>query len=261
MPSSIEEGINLYETVIDMAFCGAIPTSMTDTALQATFTSTNGSPSLMGSANLASAERTERGLLTSSATMAAVKALKAQGLIPTPPKIDATSVSETGPIEAYMKQDKTFVDNVKAEYCFYDGRYRYALQQLIKGLQQGYTDSNTTNQKTIQNYLKITQGLNRTLNDMTQIMNQITQQRKQETKDQSTSINSLNQELVSRGTQLSAQNDILQKEQGAANLYKEMVKFTREKANYANNMLALYSFLNITALGLLFYIYRSAGEA
>jgi hypothetical protein len=234
---------------------------MTDTALQATFTSTNGSPSLMGSANLASAERTERGLLTSSATMAAVKALKAQGLIPTPPKIDATSVSETGPIEAYMKQDKTFVDNVKAEYCFYDGRYRYALQQLIKGLQQGYTDSNTTNQKTIQNYLKITQGLNRTLNDMTQIMNQITQQRKQETKDQSTSINSLNQELVSRGTQLSAQNDILQKEQGAANLYKEMVKFTREKANYTNNMLALYSFLNITALGLLFYIYRSAGEA
>jgi len=125
----------------------------------------------------------------------------------------------------------------------------------------GYTDSNTTNQKAIQNYLKITQGLNRTLNDMTQLVSRITQQRQEDTKDQSTSINSLNQELVSRGKQLSSQNDILQKEQGAANLYKEMVKFTREKANYTNNMLALYSFLNITALGLLFYIYRSAGEA
>lgn len=244
-----------------MAFCGSIPTSMTDTALQAPYTSTNGSPSLMGSANVASAERTERGLLTPTATLTAVKALKAQGLIPTPPTITSNSVSETGPIEAYMKQDQDFVANLKAEYCYYDGRYRYALQQLIKGLQQGYTDSNTTNQQSIQNYLKLTQGLNRTLNDMTQIVNQITQQRRQETKDQSTSINSLNQELVSRGNQLGAQNDILQKEQGAANLYKEMVKFTREKANYTNNMLALYSFLNITALGLLFYIYRSAGEA
>ena len=234
---------------------------MTDTSLQAPYTSTNGSPSLMGSANVASAERTERGLLTPTATLAAVKALKAQGLIPTPPTITSNSVSETGPIEAYMKQDQDFVANLKAEYCYYDGRYRYALQQLIKGLQQGYTDSNTTNQQSIQNYLKLTQGLNRTLNDMTQIVNQITQQRRQETKDQSTSINSLNQELVSRGNQLGAQNDILQKEQGAANLYKEMVKFTREKANYTNNMLALYSFLNITALGLLFYIYRSAGEA
>ena len=234
---------------------------MTDTALQAPYTSTNGSPSLMGSANVASAERTERGLLTPTATLTAVKALKAQGLIPTPPTITSNSVSETGPIEAYMKQDQDFVANLKAEYCYYDGRYRYALQQLIKGLQQGYTDSNTTNQQSIQNYLKLTQGLNRTLNDMTQIVNQITQQRRQETKDQSTSINSLNQELVSRGNQLGAQNDILQKEQGAANLYKEMVKFTREKANYTNNMLALYSFLNITALGLLFYIYRSAGEA
>ena len=244
-----------------MAFCGSIPTSMTDTSLQAPYTSTNGSPSLMGSANVASAERTDRGLLTPTATLTAVKALKAQGLIPTPPTITSNSVSETGPIEAYMKQDQDFVTNLKAEYCYYDGRYRYALQQLIKGLQQGYTDSNTTNQQSIQNYLKLTQGLNRTLNDMTQLVNQITQQRRQETKDQSTSINSLNQELVSRGNQLGAQNDILQKEQGAANLYKEMVKFTREKANYTNNMLALYSFLNITALGLLFYIYRSAGEA
>ena len=238
-----------------MAFCGSIPTSMTDTALQAPYTSTDGSPSLMGSANVASAERTERGLLTITATLAAIKSLKAQGLVPTPPQGSDAS------LEAYMKRDTDFVSNVKTEYCFYDSRYRYALQQLIKGLQQGYTDSNTTNQKNIQNYLKITQGLNRTLNDMTQIVNQITQQKRQDTRDQSSSINSLNQELASRGKQLGAQNDLLQKEQGAANLYKEMVKFTREKANYTNNMLALYSFLNITALGLLFYIYRSAGEA
>ena len=84
----------------------------------------------MGSANVASAERTERGLLTPTATLTAVKALKAQGLIPTPPTITSNSVSETGPIEAYMKQDQDFVANLKAEYCYYDGRYRYALDKL-----------------------------------------------------------------------------------------------------------------------------------
>jgi hypothetical protein len=40
-------------------------------------------------------------------------------------------------------------------------------------------------------------------------------------------------------------------------LYKEMERYSRQKANYTNNLLSLYSFLNLTALGMLFYIYRS----
>ena len=91
-------------------------------------------------------------------------------------------------------------------------------------------------------------------------MNELTRTKLQNAQDQNTSINALNKQLGERTQQLSKQNDILQKEQGAANLYKEMVSYTKEKANYTNNMLALYSVLNITALGLLIYIYRSAGE-
>jgi hypothetical protein len=106
----------------------------------------------------------------------------------------------------------------------------------------------------------MTQGLNQKLNDLAQLVNEITRKRLEETQGQSNTINSLNNVLAKRSKGLMAQNKILQKEQGAANLYKEMVKFTTQKANYTNNMLALYSFLNITALGLLFYIYRSAAE-
>lgn len=40
-------------------------------------------------------------------------------------------------------------------------------------------------------------------------------------------------------------------------LYKEMEKYSRQKAAYTNNLLGLYSFLNITALGLLVYIYKA----
>ena len=40
-------------------------------------------------------------------------------------------------------------------------------------------------------------------------------------------------------------------------LRKEMVEYSVEKNKAATNMLALYGFLNLTAVGLLIYIYRS----
>ena len=73
-----------------------------------------------------------------------------------------------------------------------------------------------------------------------------------------TSINSLNDELLTKSKSLTKQNKILKSGQADAELYKEMVKYTREKTNYTNNMLMIYSFLNITALGLLFFAYQNA---
>jgi hypothetical protein len=40
-------------------------------------------------------------------------------------------------------------------------------------------------------------------------------------------------------------------------LRKDMLSFTEEKNRAANSLLALYGFLNLTAIGLLIYIYRS----
>ena len=248
-----------------MAFCGPVNTSMTDTELQATFGGGPGStPSLLESSKLENQTqgngRDERGLLLPAALKSAVENLETQGIIPRPPPPSTSAPSEAGPITAYMKKDSDFTESVKKEYCFYDSRYRYSLQQLIKALQSGYNDTNQSNQQVIQKYLKMTQGLNQKLNDLAQLVNEITRKRLEETQGQSNTINSLNNVLAKRSKSLMAQNKILQKEQGAANLYKEMVKFTTQKANYTNNMLGLYSFLNITALGLLFYIYRSAAE-
>ena len=39
-----------------------------------------------------------------------------------------------------------------------------------------------------------------------------------------------------------------------------MVKYTEEKSRYTNNLLKMYSVLNIVALSLLVYVYKSAGE-
>ena len=43
-------------------------------------------------------------------------------------------------------------------------------------------------------------------------------------------------------------------------IYKEMVSYTEEKAQYTDNLLKVYSFLNIIAVGLLLYIYKAADE-
>ena len=240
------------------SFCGAIKTTMTDSELKELYGAGPGSqPSLLSASNAeqSSQNRDERGLLTKEGVQEAIKALQSKGLIPIPPTAtDAKSVA------VYMKKDAAFTNDVKKEYCFYDSRYRYALQRLIQALQTGYNDSNQANQTTIQTYLQISQGLNQKLNDLAQLVNELTRTKLQNAQDQNTSINALNKQLGERTQQLSKQNDILQKEQGAANLYKEMVSYTKEKANYTNNMLALYSVLNITALGLLIYIYRSAGD-
>jgi hypothetical protein len=65
--------------------------------------------------------------------------------------------------------------------------------------------------------------------------------------------------LKSQSDTLKIQRDILAggRDPNHMVLQKEMEAYSRQKAQYHNNMLALYSFLNITALGLLFYVYRS----
>lgn len=70
----------------------------------------------------------------------------------------------------------------------------------------------------------------------------------------------LNSEIAARSEKLREQNKILSSEQATAVLYKDMVKYTKERADSANNLLTLYSFMNIVVLGLLVYLYRSAGN-
>lgn len=244
------------------SFCGAVPNTFTDADLMADY---NGG--LIASANLGKAGRESDGLLTQAAASTAVQTLTTAGLIPTPPTLSATQGQDTGMpgsessrIEAFMKKDRVFVEGVKQEYCFYDGRYKYALRQLIQKLQEGYSDSDSKNQALIQKYLQFTQTLNRKLNDLSQITNAVTQLRLQQTQDSGTAINSVNAQMSERSKLLQQQNKILSTDQGAARLYKDMVGYTREKVNYTNNMLAMYTFMNVTALGLLFYLYTAMRE-
>lgn len=237
-----------------MSFCGELATALTDSDLNATFGSME-QPGLLPAEGFPPDRRDQRGLLKPDVLASAVTSFIAAGKIPKPPKIGEATPSST---EAYMKKDRAFVERLKQEYCFYDARYRYSLKQLIAKLQAGYTDANQQNAQLIQTYLKATQGLNQRLNDLTQLCNEISKQRLQSTRDQNSNINYLNSQLQERSQKLNEQNKILSSEQATALLYKDMVKYTKEKADSVNNLLSMYSFMNVVVLGLLVYLYRSA---
>jgi hypothetical protein len=64
--------------------------------------------------------------------------------------------------------------------------------------------------------------------------------------------------MAEKKEKLKYQTDIIKSSQGGVKLSREMVKYTEENARYTDNLLKMYSFLNVVALGLLIYIYRAA---
>ena len=97
------------------------------------------------------------------------------------------------------------------------------------------------------------------VNDIIYIMDQVAQKRTTlDIPALTTKLNLLDQSLTASSASLQAQRDKLTTMgQDKMILMKDMETYSRQKAKYHNNMLMLYSFLNITALGLLFYVYRS----
>lgn len=159
-----------------------------------------------------------------------------------------------------MQKDAAFINRLRLEYCFYEARYKYAVRQLIQKLQDGYSDTNTQNEALIKKFLAFSQTLNRKLNDLSQISNMITEFRNKQTQASSAGIDALNRQIAERTQKIEEQNAILAGGDGQTKLYKEMMKYTRERVDYTNNMLTMYAFMNVTALGLLVYLYSAMKE-
>ena len=92
------------------------------------------------------------------------------------------------------------------------------------------------------------------MNDLIQIVNEITIQLKQ-----TDVVGNLNTVMKESQSKLMEQNKILSSTDVVTKLNKEMVKYTEEKGRYTDNLLKVYSVLNIVVLGLLVYVYKSAG--
>ena len=106
-------------------------------------------------------------------------------------------------------------------------------------------------------YLGKSKEYNVKLNDLIQVSNFLASKRASDSSEQSDKVNALNTEITSTFDTLKQHQQILSSENATADLRKRMTEFSEEKNRSANNLLQLYGVLNIVAIGLLLYIYRS----
>jgi hypothetical protein len=232
-------------------FCTA-KTSLTDSDLTAQY-GNNIKHGLLPASPFGASDRSGDGLLLDATLNQLVSSLKSQNIVPT-----ATTSASSG--DTFVLKQKSFLASIKEEYCFYDSRYKYALQKLLSTVQQGYMTQSGDVQQGIQTYLQYTQRLNQKINDLTQIINAITNDMESGASNLSSEVKKFNKEVQEKQKALDEQNKILSSQTAATKLNKEMVNFTEKKNKYTNNLLNLYGFMNIVAIGLLIYVYRSAGN-
>ena len=222
--------------------------SFTDTELDANYSTTDPTVGIL----INSGDRTARdtkNMLTSTAITTIVSTLKTKKVIPQPANA------------GYEPKIQIFITNVNDEYTFYYNRYKYALTTLFTNIRSGYNSLNNSSSpqsQSVNTYLAMVNKLNTKLNDLIQIIKGITDDMNSNATTMNTSVNALNTTMTAKQQSLLEQNNIIKSNQATVKIRKEMVKFTEEKARYNDNLLKMYSFLNIVALGLLFYIYRAA---
>ena len=190
-------------------------------------------------------------LLNTRALTEIVKKLKEKNTIPTAPRPNAENIDEM--IAQHRERLNALATSIRNEYCWYYKRYAYAIENWIVGI----SDSRATANTRINEFGQASIELNRRLIDITTIIAAITEDQYSTASKMSTDINSLNGELENQFSKLKRQAEVLQKEAPEAEMKKRMVEYTKEKSKANNNLLSFYFFLDVVALGILFYVYRA----
>ena len=146
--------------------------------------------------------------------------------------------------------------NIDTEYCYYYVRYKKSLTLLLTAAVDPTTNTSSSSYVTLKTN---TENINRKLNQIIQLLQSLVNNRLTtlNTYYGSGGVNLINEELntVRNKLQQDAQN--LTNSQMETNVKTAMMDYTIEKNNASRNMLAIYGFLNIVAVGMLYYMYRS----
>ena len=225
--------------------------SLTDTELNAFYSPSTGG-NLLPSTSFSTSDRDASGMLTTAAINRVVTSLQSTNVIPNP-----------SPADTYGDRRRLFVNNVKSEYCFYQQRYMYALKQLFAAIRAdtaNRTTTSTTVSGEVRKYLTLCQTLNTRVNDVLQIITGISSQLMSRSDELQIEMDAIRADLQDQKDSLEKQAKILSSTESTATIQKQMVKFSEEKARRTNNLLNMYSALNLIALGLLVYVYRASGS-
>jgi len=195
--------------------------------------------------------RNSSGLLTDTYIISFVASLKTRGIIPV-----LTTINENENV--YHSKVDSLLTGCKSEYDHYYTRYVAILNILFTAIRDQYTVNSTDNQTKVANSNVKLLNLNIKLNDLIQIMQGISNDMLQTSNAMEAELTAFQESMVKTKQKLKYQTDIIKSNQNGTKISREMVKYTEENARYTDNLLKMYSFLNVVALGLLIYIYRAA---
>jgi len=160
---------------------------------------------------------------------------------------------------------KTFSDNAKGlresiqnEYCYYYNRYIWGLRDVLTKAAAGTTGASYNDEK-----VEVSK-LNSKLNQILQILQALTTARTDTVNSYYSSdatvkgVNTLNTELTTLSSQLKDHSEQLQSKSLEQNVQSAMIDYSLEKNASSRNLLGIYGFMNIVAIGFLFYLYRSS---
>jgi hypothetical protein len=184
--------------------------------------------------------------------------------------------------QSNANQASTFATNAKklrtalqTEYCYYYKRYVFGLTQVLNTAKEASAITELTaivgsNPSITYNSAKITtQTINSKLNQLIQIMQKLqtirfnslntgTDSYYSKFNSSSTDSTSFNGKLKAQQDSLAAQSALLQSGSFNDDVKQSMIDYTLEKNSSSRNLLAVYGFMNIVAVGLLFYMYKAS---
>ena len=218
-------------------------TNLTDSDLTQTYYHESGH-TILPSVPYSTTDRTVHGLLNPSALSTTIASFSQ------PAKGSKASKGAAAPIS---------VDDMIAEYCFYHARYTYAIEKIVESLRkESAPDALKSPPPRSAFYLKHAQYLHQQLMDFIQTVQEIRKALQDAAKPVEPAMATFSNDLQTQQGKLEAQQKVIRSNQAPAALYKQMVRYSEEKTRRSDQLLHLYTFLNVVALGLLVYVYKAA---
>ena len=136
------------------------------------------------------------------------------------------------------------IGSIKAEYCFYYKRYMFALNQVLTLAATAGTPMGSGS--TYDSYKQNAKRINTLLTQILVILENVSR-----LSGSPVDINSIHGDLINHMRKL-------QDNEMEINAKSAMIDYTLEKNSSSRNLLAIYGFMNIVAIGMLVYVYRAA---
>lgn len=149
--------------------------------------------------------------------------------------------------------------SLQYEFCFYARLYSILIKDYVS-LQQtavGTTFTQDIKNDQIRQVVNALNAVNLRLIDLTTITNNVNELQRTAVGEMNTEVNQFMSSIKNASASLEKNATALTSNDVKSKLRTRMVEFSDEKNAYANQLLGLYGFANLIALGLLFYIYRS----